>query len=928
MTKKLIILLLLLVTHLSFAQVKMQGIVKDSIGAPLELANVIAINQETKTLQSYGITDQKGSYKLSLSKNSTYSIQVSYIGMKTFTETVTTETADITKDIVLNADNALDAVELTYEMPVTVKGDTLIYNADSFKNGSERKLEDVLEKLPGVEINDDGQVEVEGKVVNKLMVNGKDFFDGDTKLATKNIPSNAVDKVQVLRNYSEVNQLRSVTNNQDNVAINIKLKEGKENFWFGNVTAGAGASPDDELYLVQPKLFYYSPKFSLNFIGDLNNTGELALTRRDIRGFGGGFRTPSRSSGTSINLGDNGLNFLTTQNNALEIENKLAASNFSYSPNKALDISGFAIYNSSRILSQEINFIDYIQVEDDPNTPGINESDNIPEDERTEQISKERSNQGLLKLSLAYKPNVNNQLDYDVLGRFSKDVQDQNLNSSIVGETTQLDEVTPFSINQNLNYYYTLDETNIFAFEVQHLIKNEDPFYNALLVNDPDTDGDDIDRDAFDRTAEAVGFVTSLNNYDFGQNRRIKSNQVDAKLDYYNILNDKSNINFTFGTILSRQEFNSNLFQFLDDGSEFEPTPTISNDDGDLLSAANDTEYNFTDLYLGVHYTLKAGKFTFTPGFSLHAYGNKNSQFGETFEDNFFRFLPDFETRIQFKKSESLTLRYNMRNQFTDVTRLAEGLVFNNFNSIQYGEPELQNALSHNVSLFYSSFNLFNYTNVFARLSYNKNIDQIRGLTNFENVIRTSSFFNSNFADESVSANGRIQRTFGKLRASLTTSFNYSKINQFIQGRQSLNERFTQNYIPELRTNFREAPNVRFRYRYSVSDNNQGANSTKFVTNAPSVNFDAYIWKSLTFRTDYTYSNQDDGVNPSQSFETWDASLSYRKDEDSKWEYEIKATNLLDIDSRIRNSANNLSVRNLETFIQPRFVSFRIRYEL
>ena len=900
-------------TNITFSQIKMQGVVKDSIGTSLELANVIAINQETKTLQSYGITDQSGRYKLSLSKNTSYSIQVSYIGMKTFTEAISTKEDDITKDVVLQPDNALDAVELTYEMPVTVKGDTLIYNADSFKNGTERKLEDILEKLPGVEINDDGQIEVEGNVVSKLMVNGKDFFDGDTKLATKNIPSNAVDKVQVLRNYSEVGQLSSVTNNQDNVAINIKLKEGKENFWFGNVTAGAGASPDSELYLLQPKLFYYSPKFSLNFIGDLNNTGELALTRRDIRGFGGGFRSPSRSSGTSINLGDNGLGFLTTQNNALEIENKLAASNFSYSPNQALDISGFAIYNSSRILSKELSFVQYT------------DSDLGIPDETTEQDSKERSNQGLVKLSVAYKPNINNQLDYDVLGRFSKDVQNQNFISSVVGNTKQLDEVTPFSINQNVNYYYTLNDTNIFAFEAQHLIKNEDPFYNALLVNDPDNN-DELDpnnRDAFDTTAEAMGFITSLNNYDLGQNRRIKSNQLDAKLDYYNILNAKSNINLTLGTILSRQEFNSNIFQSLDDSSEFEPTPTFN--DG---RATNDTEYNFSDVYLGAHYTLKTGKFTITPGFSLHAYGNKNSQFGETFEDNFFKFLPDFETRIQFKKSESLTLRYQMQNQFTDVTRLAQGLVFNSFSSIQFGEPELQNAISHNVSLFYRSFNLFNYTNVFARLSYNKNIDQIRGLTNFENVIRTSSFFNSNFADESVSASGRIQRTFGKLRASLSSNFNYSKINQFIQGRQSLNERFTQSYTPELRTNFRQAPNVRLRYRYSVSDNNQGTNSTKFVTNAPSIDFDAYIWKSLTFRTDYTYNNQDDGVNPSQSFQTWDASLSYRKNENSKWEYEIKATNLLDIDSRIRNSANNFSVLNSETFIQPRFVTFKIRYEL
>ena len=825
--------------------------------------------------------------------------------MKTLEEILLTKESDLTKDYILRADNVLDEVELIFEMPVTIKGDTLIYNADSFKNGTERKLEDVLEKLPGVEINEDGQVEVECKVVNKLMVNGKDFFDGDTKLAIKNIPSKAVDKIEVLRNYSEVGQLRGVGNNQDNVALNIKLKEGKENFWFGNVTAGAGTSPDNELYLFQPKLFYYSPKYSLNFIGDLNNTGEVALTRRDIRGFGGGFRSPSRSSGTSINLGDNSLNFLTSQGNALEIENKLATGNFSYSPNKALDLSGFLIYNSSRTLSKETSFVQYT----DPEL-------GIP-DEATEQSSKERSNQGLLKLSASYKPNFNNQLDYDILGRVSNDKQNQNIFSSIIGNTIQRDAVTPFSINQNINYYYTLNETNIFAFEAQHLIKNEDPFYNALLENNPNGE------DAFDTTAEALGLDTSLTTYDLGQNRRIKSNQVDAKLDYYNILNAKSNINVTLGTILSRQEFNSNIFQFLGDESQFDPTPTFNEG-----KATNDTEYNFSDVYLGVHYRLKTGKFTITPGFSLHAYGNKNTQFGETFKDNFFRFLPDFETRIQLKKSESLTLRYNMLNQFTDVTRLAEGLVLKNYNNIQFGEPDLQNALSHNVSLLYSSFNLFNYTNVFARASYSSNIDQVRSLTNFENVIQTSTFFNSSFADENVNVFGRVQRTFGKIRASLNTSFNYSKINQFIQGRQSLNEGYTQTYTPGIRTNFKVAPNINLRYRYSVTNNNQGSRETKFVTNAPSVEFDAYIWKRVTFRTDYTYTNQDLGNDESQSFQNWDATISYRKDRDAKWEYEIKATNILDIDSQVRNSANNLSVFTSETFIQPRFVTFRFVYTL
>jgi hypothetical protein len=903
--KKISLVALLFSSIVSFGQISFKGVITDTLKNPLELASLVAINKETNGFESYVITDDLGQFKLDLKENTRYNIQISYIGLQTINDNLSTSQINLVKDYVLKAEFALDEVELVYKMPVAIKGDTLVYNADAYKNGSERKLEDIIEKLPGVEINESGQIEVEGKVVNKLMVNGKDFFDGDTKIATKNIPSNAVDKIQVLRNYAEVGQLSSVRNNQDNVAINIKLKEGKESFWFGNVTAGTGSAPDETLYLAQPKLFYYSPKYSINFIADLNNIGEVALSRRDIRGFGGGFNAPSRNSGTSINLGDNSLNFLTNQGNARKIENKLATANFSYSPNKALDLSGFLIFNNSKILSREVNFVQY-------SNPDLN----IP-DESTEQDSNERSNQGLVKLSASYKPNFNNQIDYDVLARMSDDKQQQSIFSSVIGNTNQTDEVTPYNINQNLKYYYTLDEDNIFAFESQHVLKNEDPIYNAILDNIPNV------ATAYTNTANALGLNTSLSEYNLGQNRRIKSNQLDAKLDYYHIINSKSNLNLTLGTILSYQAFDSSIFQFLEDSTMFNPTPNFNQG-----RAKNDINYNFADVYLGVHYRFRTGKFTFTPGFSVHSYGNKNSQFGDTVEDNFLKLLPDFEARIQLKKGESLTLNYSMRNQFTDVTRLAEGLVLNNYNSLQYGEPDLQNALSNNVSLRYSSFNLFNYTNVFVRAAYSNNIDQIRSLTNFENVIRTSTFFNSSFADENVNVFGRVQRTFRKIRASINASFNYSKINQFIQERRSLNEGFTQTYTPGIRTNFKVAPNLSINYRYAITNNNQGNRETTFITRAPSIDFDAYILKKITFKTKYSYTTQDLGNGESQSFQNWNASLSYRKDRDAKWEYELNAVNILNIDSQVRNSANNVSVFTSETFIQPRFITFRCIYKI
>ncbi len=902
--KRFTIVIFLCLASLSFAQIKLEGVVKDSIGSPLELANVIAINQGTQKLDSYGITNDDGYYRLSLEKNTNYKIQVSYIGMKTTQVDVQTEEIDLTQNVTLQSDTTLDEIELVYEMPVTIKGDTIVYNADSFTSGTERKLGDVLNKLPGVEVNDDGQIEVEGKAVSKVMVEGKDFFDGDSKLATQNIPANAVDKVEVLKNYAEVGQLSGVTNNQDNIAINIKLKAGKKNFWFGNVTAGAGGADDKPLYLAQPKLFHYSPEHSLNFIGDLNNIGEIAFTRRDYFNFTGGFRNPSRSSGTNINLGSNNLGFLTLQNNrAKDINTKFGAANFSYSPKKTLDLSGFAIFLSSRTELQENSSVIY-----------TNPDLNIP-DETTESHTAQRSDLAMAKLSAKYKPNTDNQLDYDVLARTSKESQDQLFFSSVNGNINEFENAKPYSIHQNLNYYYTLDEANIFALEVQHLLQDEDPFYNAVLE----------DKDSYANTAAVLGFDDMQTFYDVAQEKRVKSNQLDAKLDYWNILNTKSDINFTWGTIYSKQDFNSDIFQFLDNGSTFNNEPTI-NDGLDV----NAIGYRFSDVYLGVHYRLKSGIFTFTPGFSAHAYSAKNKQFGERFTDNFFRLLPDFNTRIQLKKSEQIIFNYGMRTQFTDINQFASGLVLNSYRSIFSGNPELESALSHQVNLSYFSFNMFNYTNVNGRLSYSKTVDRIRTTSQFQpgSVVRVSTPFNSDLADENASASGRFQKTLGKFRGTLSGNFNYSKFNQIVNGIRSVNENYSHSYRGELRTNFREAPNFELGYRYSIQDNDQGNRRTKFFTKAPSIEFDALIFKSVTFKTEYSYNSFSDEDKKINDFEFWDASLSYRKNTDSKWEYVIKATNLLDTQSQNTSRSGNISVSATEYFIQPRFITFRLRYEL
>ncbi|MDN3620753.1 outer membrane beta-barrel protein [Polaribacter undariae] len=908
--KKIIFLAIFMVTIFTNAQVKLTGIVKDSIGEPLEMANVLAIDKVTNKIASYGFTDEKGFYKLNVDKNITVLLKISYVGMQSADFTLETKSGDIVTNVMLAFDNALDGINIVSKMPVTVKGDTIVYNADSFQNGSERKLEDVLKKLPGVEINDDGEIEVEGKTVEKIMIDGKDFFDGDTKLATKNIPSNALDKIEVLRNYADVSQLSGVQNNQDRVAINIKLKEGKKNFWFGDITAGAGDAPDETLYLLQPKLFYYSPKYTINVIGDVNNMGEVVLDRGDIRSFSGGFRSQSPSNGTNLSLASAGIGFLTANaRNANRIETKLMAMNFSYSPTTKLDLSGFLIFSSNSNGQQNNVDTDYIDAE----TP----------DEYTESRTDQTSNTGLIKLSAGYKQNARKQFNYDLIGRFTNEFRKDDVVSNVLGNITEDEKATPYTINQNFSYFYTANEKNIFALEAKHLLQDEDPFYVASL-----------DKDNYVDEAETLGFTEpSATNeyYTLKQDRRVKSNQLDVKLDYYNILNDKSNLNFVVGTIQSKQNFDSKFFQVLEDGSESTPTGTIPEDDA--RSFTNDTEYGFSDIYAGLRYRLKAGIFTFTPGFTLHAYDVQNTQYEtEIFEDQFQKFFPELSIIAQFKQSESLQFSYKQEVNFTDVNQLAKGIVANSYSSFYYGNHELTNAHLHNVNLNYSSFNLFNYTNVFARLNYKKTIDQINSNTIFEpgSVVSTSTSLNSPFDNESFTGSARVGKTFNKIKTSLGANYGYSKTFQSLNDEFNTNKLFSQSYSASVSTNFNKAPNVSLGYRLSLSDQDNSSRDAviKGVTNAPSISFDAYVWKSLTIRSDFSYNEvKQDGV-VANTFQSLDASFAYRKDKDAKWEYELVGSNLLASGSRASVNTSNIAFTINETFVLPRFISLRVKYQL
>ncbi|UMB52376.1 TonB-dependent receptor [Lutibacter sp. A64] len=871
--------------------IKLEGIIKNEAGEPLEMANVIAFKKGTKFLQSYSITDAKGNYKLALEQDEAYTLKVSYLGFDTqdFEIDTNNTTADFTKDFVLKeSSESLNTVEITYEMPVKIVGDTIVYNSDSFTTGTEKKLEDVLEKLPGIDIDDNGEVEVEGKKVQKILVEGKEFFDGDSKLATQNIPASAIDKVQVLKNYNEVAGMRGVTNNEDNVAINIKLKKGKNKFWFGEVNAGVG---EDDKYLAKPKLFYYSPDKSINILADFNNIGEAPFTRQDYFRFTGGLRSAMSGSGTSFNVSTGGVGFLTTQNNrAQEITSKFGALNFGLSPNKNLDLNGFAIVNQS---------------ETDLLTASNTVYNKLNLTETSENKAYQESKLGLLKFSATYKPTTDVHIDYDIFGKISEQNEFQDVTSTSRDADTYQEE-KPASLNQNFNLYYTIDDKNIFSAEMQHLYQKDKPLYNSIATLQPFL---------VLPTSEAENF------FDIVQDKKITTNKFDAKFDYYYLLTPKSNINISLGTTFSHQNLDSHISQNLDDGSVLDFNDAALN---------NDVVYNFTDMFLGVHYKMVSGIFTFNPGLSLHQYTTKDTQLGSENKENTTKLLPDVYASLQLKSSESLRFNYAMTTQFTDIDNIGEGYFLNNYNSLTRGNRDLESALYHTYSLSYFSFSMFSFTNINASINYTKKDNSIKNNTELIGIDRISYPVNSNLADETMSASFRYGKTYSKLKTNFSARISNSTFNNIVDDELIKSESLSHNYQASIATKFKNAPNFEVGYQKSFSDYTRSNSET----DRPFANFEVSFLKNFILTADYSYysykntfENSNNETKNTYSF--LNANLYYQQ-ANSKWEFKISASNLTDNTSMNTDSYNEITDSNSTSlyYIQPRLWMFSVKYNL
>lgn len=254
-------------------------------------------------------TDEEGYFKLTDVGQGKYIVSINYIGYKNCNKniTVTKNSGNIKlEDMALEASSIMlkEAVVTGVKTEIVVKEDTVEYNADSYKTQPNAVVEDLLKRLPGVEVDSDGKITANGKEIKKILIDGKEFFADDTKVGTKNIPVNIVDKVQVVDRKSDLARLTGVDDGEDETVINLSVKKGMNNGWFGNVSAGYGT---DDRYEANFMINRFSDGDQFTILGGGNNTNNMRFTNGSASRFsrfgGGGGINTNQNIGFNFNVG-------------------------------------------------------------------------------------------------------------------------------------------------------------------------------------------------------------------------------------------------------------------------------------------------------------------------------------------------------------------------------------------------------------------------------------------------------------------------------------------------------------------------------------------------------------------------------------------------------------------------------------------------
>lgn len=886
---RLLTLLLLIFTVTAYSQstINVSGTVLDSLKQPVEAATVYLSKERDSTLVEYTMTDVKGNFKLTFSKLSESSVlKVSMVGYKDFTKKFSngvSEDTDIKTLILREYGNQLDEVLIVATAPpIRVKKDTLEFNANSFKVRPDANLEELLKNLPGVQLDENKKITVNGKPVNEILVNGKPFFNEDGAVALENLPAEIIKKVQVTDKKTKKEKFTGEKSRTDDASINITIDEDKNKGHFGRVSGGYGS---DKHYEAGMFLNTFNKRRKISLIGSANNINAVGFSMDKVFD---NMRT-GRSRGGLTESRMLGLNFVEDVSDKLKINgsydynfaeteqaNKSSATKFLPSGQFSTDS------NSSSLGGNEGHrgnvSVDYMGDKDafyfspyfsKDHTYNTSESNQISYDEKGEKLNSSNSNSS----------SRGNSNSFGTSARYTRKLKQKGQYFSVELNNSNR-SATNDALRESLTQFYQSDKPDDSRRQFRQNNTTTDNYGLSLEFTQPITDSLQI----------SIG--TEWNR---------AQNINDLQVFNYN----EANQGYTDLNILETN-------RYTDIGTTVAPYVNF---------ALNKNKYN-------INVTTKT---QIVKNTANALYNAKWYSLDKHYVD------PNINAMINYRLSKNNSLfgiyRYNVNYQ--SATQLLDITDISNPLSTTIGNPDLKPTGQHNVNLSYRSYNF--QTRAGYSISANASIydNSIVGSVIYDEdkkAISTYKNIQGNY-QWGITGDWYKNSKWGEhaLRYGIMLRYNQTISNGYIDGATYTATGNTIGPRVYLTYDYGEWVSIKPSYNYNHNTTNYtnfSVDKASNFTHRFNIQTTTYWPKKVTFGNDFAYNyNSQIAKGFKKDFFMWNISLAYDFYKD-KFSAKMKVYDVLNQNTSSTRTIDPMQIVDTESLVLKQYVMFSLTYKL
>jgi hypothetical protein len=881
--------------------VTIEGTIVDSIAKKtLTSATVALARAKDSSLISFTRANDEGFFQIKNVEPGKYLLSVSYVGYQHLwlgIKVGATSKLSLGKINLLDASQTSTVTVTARRPPVVINGDSIEFNSENFKTVPNAVVEDMLKKMPGIEVDKAGAITVNGKTVTKVYVNGKEFFTGDPKMATKNLPADAVDKIQVYDRKSDQAMFTGIDDGNEETAINIKTKKDRKQSTFGKVTGSAGVPGRFD---GQGNVNRINNDEQYSLIGTANNTNRQSFSNGDISSFSGAGGGGRGGGGMTINIGGGGGG---TDANAQGVANTFSlGGNYSNVLNdKKMDFNVNS--NASDVERNNISnsFTQNL-------TPGnlFNRSSYSNSTNRNQQV----------RLGMTIDNKISESFSY----KYTPSISEQHNTSNGISNTSTLlpdgtltnaSNTKSASVSDAYNISNTLLLRKKFTKKGRTISSTLTQGYNNSLSNSSQYT---------DQLFYTAGKITKDSLLDQKNNRKGLSQSYSANIVYTEPLGKKSLL-----------EFNTFLNKNIGSSSKIVYDKNTATGMYDALNTRLTNEYSSEYTYAGggMNYRYNQKKYNFSTGFSLQdaMLNGENTSAHTKINHDFKDILPSALFVYNFSQTQNFRFQYRTSTNQPSLTQLQPVLDQSNINNQTIGNPDLKRSYTNNLNISYFSSKILAQRNFFALLNAQFTNNSI---VNYDSVLPSRVILS-----KPVNVNGayRVNATanygFGikKIYSRFNFGLNGGVNNNISYSNGLLNTTLIKSVGPSFTYTFSmdEVVDINLTARHSYSNTNNALNpalNTNYLTRTYSADLTNYLPFEIVLNQSMNYTiNEGRAPGYNTAVPIWNASLSKFFMKNKRAELKISAFDILNKNVGVsRNVSQNQIVDQSYNVINQYFL--------